>query len=154
MFEALAGDAYPYSQEAIQSHVELPNALGISGPITPDEFKQRISELSEEAFKLWLLTINASVRDIAPEMHDFDGGGHIEGFFGIMPNAGFKLYCPPEPEDRVPLLIEGFHIAQGVNNPVRAGAVLSVAVNFAHASGDGNGRTGRLVCARNYGLRW
>lgn len=139
----------PEAQPNVNPGVTLPNGMSESIAANPETCKAYLDAMTDDEFKAWLLRINASVRGIQYEGHDFDGKGTIVGDLSLfsMPEATVPVYTPPEPADRLPLVLDAFHLSKKIDDPNVAGALLATSVNLSHIHADGNGRVGRTIYA-------
>ncbi len=112
---------------------------------SPVQSKQFLNSLSYDDFKRFISLVNGVERDVPISQRGVVGGPSL---FEQNPILGEGVqYRPPGREDAEVLLTETLTVAQELDDPGVAGLTLAFAINAIHPFGNGNGRTGRFICA-------
>jgi len=102
---------------------------------TPESIKKYFETLSFGDFSQFLNRLNGYFRNITGQ-HNMDGDG-------VMANG----YVPPDPKDRIPLMLEAFEKAIKEDSIEKCAVVLGVSILTIHPYLDGNGRVSRIIFA-------
>lgn len=105
--------------------------------------KEAFDSITPEAFKKSLVKLNAQLRGLNPDLHDFDGNGVAVVTDGVEGNI--IDHEPPDQEDKEALIDYTLAVAQTLPNLQDSALLLAAGLNEIHPFVDANGRGSRIL---------